>query len=434
MHDCLLLLRKGYNQRKILTGQDDFPSTRRIKPRFFYGYAIVAVAFVIMVLTFGVNRSFGVFLNPLVADFGWSRAVVSGAYSLTQVAAGVFGIFAGKLGDRFGARVLGITIGLFLGLGLLLMSQVNAIWQVYLIYGLMIAVSVGACWPVLMPLIPRWFITRRGLMTGIVASGSGFGFMVIPSFAGWLILAYDWRTAYMTIGVVALLLVVVAAQYLKRDPGQIGQLPYGEGNVAQEYSASRDEGFNFREAVRTRNFGILCALFLCFGFSAHSVLVHVVPHAIDTGLSAAKAASILAVAGGLNTGSRVAIGWSSDRIGVKRCLVVSLVLLWIGLFWIQFVSTLWEFYIFSFFFGVAFGGVLALMVLVTTELFGLNSLGVILGGVIFMYTVGGATGPIITGYIFDVTGSYQLGFLITALLAVAACVLALLLRPQVKQR
>lgn len=417
----------------ILNKLERFSSTDKKSPRFFYGYIIVVAAFVIMLLTFGVNRAFGVFVNSLVADFGWSRAVVSGAYSLTQIAAGVFGIFAGKLGDRLGAKPLAITVGVVLGLGLLLMSQVNVLWHVYLIYGLMISFGVGACWPVLMPLIPRWFTTRRGMMTGIIVSGSGFGFMVIPTFAGWLIQAYDWRIAYMTIGVIALLLIVVAAQYLKHDPSQIGQSPYGEMKVTKEYSALEITGLSLKEAVRTRDFGILCALFICFGFSSHSVLVHIVPHAIDTGFSAAKAASILTVAGGLNTVGRIAIGWSSDRIGAKRCLVVSLVILLVDLFLLRFVSTLWEFYVFSFFFGFALGGVLAVMSLVTTELFGVCSLGVIIGSMILMYTVGAATGPIIIGYIFDVTGSYQLGFFITALSALVACVLAVLLRPHIRK-
>ena len=132
------------------------------------------------------------------------------------------------------------------------MSQVNAIWQLYLFYGLLIAAGVGGCWPSLIPTVARWFVVRRGLMTGIVASGIGFGTVTIPLLASRLISIYDWRSSYSIIGIIALVLIILAAQFLKRDPHQIGQLPYGQNEVRQESLVSQAKEFSFQEAIHTK--------------------------------------------------------------------------------------------------------------------------------------------------------------------------------------
>ncbi len=409
--------------------QGDLMETDNMKPGIFYGYIIVAAAFVIMALAFGINYSFGVFFKPLLTEFGWTRAVTAAAYSMVTIISGFLGIFTGKLTDRFGARAAGIACGFFMGLGCVLMSQVNAVWQLYLFYGLFIALGMSGSFVPYLSTVARWFVSRRGLMTGIVASGVGFGTLIVPPVATRLISSYGWRTSYIIIGIAVLVLIVLAAQFMKRDPQQIGQAPYGERKAKQSDIIPARRGFSFKEALHTGQYWIICIIYFCFGYFLHNIMVHVVPHAIELGIPAISAANILAIIGGMNLVGRIAVGGASDKVGVKLSLLTVFILATAVLLWLQVADELWMLYLFAVLFGFAYGGIMALQTLSLAELFGLKSLGVILGSVAFVYTCGGAVGPLIAGYIFDMTGSYYLAFLVCAAVAIAGLVLVLLLRP-----
>jgi len=397
------------------------------RPGFFYGYVIVAVGFIIMGLTFGLNYSFGVFFKPLIAEFGWAKATTSAAYSMLTLVAGFLGIFAGRLADRFGSKVTAIAGGCFLGLGFLLLSQVQNIWQFYLFYGVIVAAGVGGVWPALLSTVPRWFVSRRGLMSGIVGSGTGFGIILISPLASQIIYQYDWRTAYIIIGAAALVLIVLVALLLRRDPSQMRLLPYSTHEKEEDKTFTVTPCISFGEAVCTWQFWTLCIIYLCFGFSLHTVMVHVVPHAIELGIPAISAASILAIIGGFNTMGRLVMGAITDRFPVKSSLFISLLLLLLTLICLIFIRDLWVFYLFAVFFGFTYGAVLIVQPLLSVRLFGLNSLGVILGAVAFTYTIGGALGPYLSGYIFDMTGGYNPAFMISAVLIAIAVLLTVAL-------
>jgi len=269
-------------------------------------------------------------------------------------------------------------------------------------------------------------------MTGIVVSGIGFGTLVIAPLASRLISAYDWRISYIILGIITLVLLLGAAQFLKRDPHQIGQLPYSKDKVKQESLVPRARDFSFQEAIRTRQFWMVCAIYFCFGFSLQTAMVHIVPHATGLGISAVNAATILAAFGGISIVGRITMGSASDRLGAKRCLVFALILMSAALFWLQLARELWMFYLFGAIFGFAYGGLSALQSLATAELFGLSAVGVLVGNFGFSFTIGGAVSPVLSGYIFDVTGSYNLAFLICAIVALIGCVLALSLTPPIR--
>ncbi len=199
--------------------------------RFFYGYVVVVAAFLTMVLMLGTFFAFGIFFKPLSTEFGWSRALTSGAFSLSMILTGVLGMVTGRVTDRFGPRVVVSGCGLFIGLGYLLMSQTSAIWQLYLFYGFIMAIGMSGAIIPQMSTIARWFVRRRGLMTGITISGVGVGTMIMPPLASWLISNYGWRNSYVVIGFMVLAGVVSAAQFLRRDPAQMQQLPYGHNEV-----------------------------------------------------------------------------------------------------------------------------------------------------------------------------------------------------------
>ena len=172
-----------------------FSNKNTTRPRFFYGYILVSVAVVIQVIAWGLYNSYGVFFNQLLADFAWPRETISGAFSLAQMVIGVGAIFLGTLNDRYGPRLLMTIGGILAGLGYVLMSQVNSVWQLYLFYGVIVGIGLSGTDVILLSTTARWFIKRRGIMSGVVKMGTGIGIMLIPIITAGLIDSYAWRTS-----------------------------------------------------------------------------------------------------------------------------------------------------------------------------------------------------------------------------------------------
>lgn len=399
------------------------------QPRVFYGYIVVAVAFLIMLMMWGAYYSFGIFFEPLLAEFGWSKATTSGAFSLSFFLTGLLGVFAGKLTDRFGPRIVVTVCGFFLALGYLLVSQTNALWQLYLFYGVVVALGMSASVIPLQSTVARWFVRRRGVMTGTIISGIGMGMVVVPPVANWLISSYSWRTSYIVVSISALVLIISSAQFLKRDPGKIGQLPYG-GDGLEAKGGSLDAGFSLREAIRTWQFWTFGVALLCFTMSEGTILVHIVSHAIGLGISVTNAALIIPIIGGVSIPSRVLMGIAGDRIGNKPAWTICFVFLIISFCLLLLARELWLVYLFAVIFGFGYGGLSTLISPMVAELFGLSSHGVIFGVIImFGGTAGMAVGPLLAGHIFDITGRYQLAFMIYVVVLVIGLILTSLLKP-----
>jgi len=156
-----------------------------MKPKFFYGYVVVALAFLIMAIMGGTIYTFGIFFKPLAGDFGWSSAATSGAFSLQMVIHGLFYIVTGRLNDRFGPRLVVSACCLLLGAGYLLMSQISDIWQLYLFYGVVIGIGMSGAFVPLGSTVARWFVKRKGAMIGIAVAGISVGTMIMPPVASW---------------------------------------------------------------------------------------------------------------------------------------------------------------------------------------------------------------------------------------------------------
>ena len=398
------------------------------KPKFFYGYIIVLLTSLIMVVTWGAFYSFGVFFKPVLTEFGWTRTAISVASSLVFLLSGFLGIFTGRLCDRFGPRIVVTVSGLLLASGYLLMSQLSAIWQLYLFYGI-VGIGMSGAYVPAISTVARWFVKRRGLMSGIVIAGIGVGTMVTSPVANWIISSYGWRTSYVVIGVVILALMVSAAQFLRRDPSRMGLVPYGE-EVAELENLNLGAGvFSLQRAIRTKQFWMLCLMFPSYEFCVSTILVHIVPHSTDLAISAASAANILAVIGVGSVAGRIMMGGAGDRIGNKQAFTICAILMFITLLWLLVAREVWMLYLFAVVFGFAYGGYGPLIAVISAELFGLSSLGVILGLVTFWITFGAAGGPAVAGGIFDMTSSYQSAFLVCIALSIVAIIIALLLRP-----
>jgi MFS family permease len=420
-----------------MTEQDQRPAAPAASAAPFYGYTIVGAAAFSMVLIFSVHYSFGVFFLPLLKEFGWSRAATAGAFSLVWIAQGLLAVVMGGLNDRFGPRLVLTACGILIGTGYLLISQVHAIWHLYLFYGVIVGAGLGGTFVPLTSTTARWFIARRGVMTGVVTAGVGVGALIGPPISSALISGYNWRTSYIILGSVTLIGVTVAAQFLRRDPAQLGLRPYGEAastSLASSQAASRrpgghSHGLSLREAAHTWQFWILCAVFLCYGFSLSAVLLHLTPHAVGIGIAASDAAWLVAVIGGASVVGKVLLGSAVDRIGTQRVYLISFVLLAASLASLALITEFRALTMFAVVFGFAYGGLAAAHAPIVAWLFGLKQHGLIFGVSFNGWTVGCALGPIVAGHLFDATGSYRTAFLACAGLSVLGLVLTSILKP-----
>jgi MFS family permease len=398
------------------------------KGDFYYGYIIVIVSFVVLLLGYGVFYSYGVFFNPLMEEFGWTRAVTSGAYSLAVFVSGSLGILSGRLSDRFGPRIVIIFCAVSTSLGYMLMYLVHSTWQFYLSYAVFIAAGIGGFWAPPVSTVARWFIARRGLMTGIVSSGISFGTIVTPPLVTNLILAFGWRFSYLIIGIAVLVVVLMIAQFIRTSPQQMGLLPYGEHKTTRA-GPKPNAGLFLKEALRTRQFWLICLIYVFFGVALLTILVHIVPDAIGLGVSEINAATVLSVIGVASLIGRIVTGGIADRLKVKVSTILCLGLYTAALIWLQFADNLWELYLFAIFFGFGYGGISCLQSLIAAELFGVVALGAITAFFSFSYCVGGAIGPVLAGYIFDVSGSYRWAFIFCLVVVIIALFISISLGP-----
>ena len=400
--------------------------------RFFYGYMVVAVCFAIQVVGWGIHNSFGIFFAPLTNEFGWSRASIAGAGAVSVLIHGIGSIITGGMNDRIGPRKIMTGCGILMGAGYMLMSRVDTLWGIYLFYGLIIGIGVSGTDVVLLSTAARWFHTRRGIITGIIKVGTGLGMVIMPLFITLLLNHFPWRTTFFILGVVILVVYVLLAQLLVRDPALKKQYP-DNARRPDDGAPRREEGLTFREILRTRRFWTLCVVTLLVVSCTYTVMMHIVPHLIDIGVSPARAASVLSIVGGVSIVGRLVLGAIVDKTGAKKALMIPISLLFIALCVLVFAKTMGMFYLFAVIQGFAHGGFYALISPTVAEFFGTREHGIILGAVIFSTTIGGSVGPFAAGYVFDVTGTYNVVFAGLAGISLVALALTTTFAPLAKR-
>ncbi len=396
--------------------------------RFFYGYVIVAAAFLVMVITSGTLYSYGVFVKPLIDEFGWSRALTSGAYSTALLLLGCFFIITGRLNDRYGPRRVLPVCAALLGIGYALMSQIHAAWQLYVFYGFFVSLGQSGSLIPMMSTVARWFTRRRGLMSGIVAAGVGVGQVIMPPLTTRLIGDYGWRNTYVILGSIAFVCILAVSRLLKRDPSQVGQFPDGAREMPEAVRVAQAEGIPREKAVHTRQLWMVFAIYLCYGFMVQGTMVHLVPHGIDMGMTPEAAAVILSVVGGVSVFGRIGMGIVGDRSGNRRTLIGVLIVALATFVFVQFAHSEASLFAFAALFGLTYGGEVALESPLVAETFGMKSHGALLGIVHFGATIGGAASPLLAGRIFDVTGRYETAFVVTAGFIATGLFITLLLK------
>ncbi len=373
--------------------------------------------------------TFGVFFKPLELEFGWERGALSGAYSVGMLISGLLAILTGRLCDKYGPRILVTLGGILLGVGFILMSRVNSLWQVYLLEGVMMGVGSSGCFVPVMSTIPRWFAKRSAMAVAIGYTGYGLGGVVSPRLTQWLISAFDWQQAFIILGAISIIGIVTIAQFMRHSPRRIGLTPYGyqENPEEKRLSGTSEDDFSFKQALKSGRFWVFSPILFCFFFSLMVVLVHIVPYAIDSGMADEAAASILSIIAAVSLIGRLSMGFISDKVGSRRVLVSCTILTVFAMVWLLFVQDTWMFYVFAVIFGLAYGGIVPLETALPAELFGFSSLGVILACSVLFSTFGGSAGPLVAGSIFDISGNYSLAFLTCIILGVIAIILGLIL-------
>jgi len=409
------------------------PSAASKIPHIFYGYIIVFVAFFVMPVAMSPQGTYGLFFIPMSTELNWTRAMTSGAFSIHIILVGLFSIGVGRLNDKLGPRVVITICGAFLGLGFLLISRISALWQLYLLFGIMMPLGPCGGWIPLVSTVARWFKKRRGTMTSIILAGGGTVAIIMPPVVAWLISVYGWRESYTILGITALVIMILGAQFLRRDPAQMGLSPYGEEDETTEAVIPKANVLSMRQVLATRQFWMLAISFLCAGFSMEVLTVHFVPHVTDLKFSMATAATILAIGNAIGIPGRLMLGIAADRIGNKVILVISYSLLIAALFWLLVSRETWMLYTFQVVRIFGSMGIIILMSPIVADLFGLTSHGMIMGSITFIWSIGSALGPLLAGYIHDIYGSYQIAFILSAIINIIALILVMLMRPLPKE-
>jgi len=388
--------------------------------------------------------SFGVFLRPVTEQFSWDRGALSGVMSVGALISGPLTILTGRLSDRYGPRLLVTASGIITGCAFIMMSQISELWHVYVIYGVAMAFGGSGCVIPVTSTIPRWFTRRRGIATSLTWTGIGIGGVATPMLTQWLISSYSWQTAYVVIGITAMVLTTGLAQLLKHDPRQMGIGPYGaeatatvtsSSTAANDAAASQVAGLSLREAVGTRLFWLLGIVLFCFVLTMHTIMAHLAPHAQDIGMTSAVAASLISVFAATSLIGRNLAGLIADRIGAAKTITIHLTATFLAMVWLLFADDAGSFYAFAVFYGIAYGGIVPMQTLMAGELFGLRSLGIITATVMLGGSLGGAIGAPLAGAIFDNSGSYQWAFQICLILLVLAIICSVALRrPGINRR
>ncbi len=406
------------------------------KGSFNFGWVIVGISFITLALAYGVWYSFSVFFVALLKEFGWSRSIAAGAFSLFVIVHSVIGPFVGGMVDRFGPRRVILLGSLILGMGLALSSLTSTWWHYYIFFGVITAVGVGLIgWVPNVTIIQRWFKANRGLAIGIISSGIGIGILVCVPSAQHLISRVGWRMTYRIMACfIPLILAPMAIAFLKQPPKTTSprDMRFSEREIIR--FATRDplvvdeewasQSWTIRRAMTTKQFWFLAISFPLGSFTSQSVLTHQVAFFVDQGLETLFASYILGIVGIASVGAKILWGTLSDRIGREVTFTMGIFCLICGII----ILILFAFhtspplpYLYGVFFGMGYATVATLPPIITADFFEGKTYGGIFGTLILLNGMGGASGAWFAGFLHDRVGSYVPVFIVLIACALFAC-------------
>jgi MFS family permease len=384
-------------------------------------YAALGVIALTLALAYGIWYSYSVILVALLDEFGWSRSVLAGAFSVFTIVHGGLNPWIGALCARAGGLRVMAFGGAAMGLTLFADSFISTPLELYLGFGVATALAVAAAgWIPALVYVQREYQDRLGFSIGIVSSGVGVGMLLVVPLAQLLIDAFGWRTAFQVLGLISVVWIVPSSLWLMRQPTREaenrGQSPI---NQNQEKSGSDPDfrGATLREAMRTQPFWLLVAAFFFGNLCSQTLHVHQVAYLVDHGLAAIVAASVVGVVGLSSIAGKTGGGWLSDRMerelvyvaGIAIMSAAALVLLALGA-----APTRWGAYGYAVLLGLGYSVTASLIPAMVSDRFSGAHFGAIVGVGLMGSAAGSALGPLLAGLLYDVTGSYTLPFLIAA--------------------
>jgi MFS family permease len=394
----------------------------------FHGWRIVGAAFVVLFTAYGAQYCFGVFFSALRDEFGWSRASLSGVFSVYTFVYCVFGFAAGRLSDVLGPRRVIAAGGLVLGGALASMAAVYALWQPYVFYGLAAAIGMGTAYVPCNSTVVRWFVARRGLAVGLANTGASAGTLVLPPLAELAVGSLGWRGAYLALGAVVFVSVNAVAPLMRRDPQSMGVFPDG-ATAPPAAGQSHRVGLSLAGAMHTRAYWLLGAAYTATWLPVFIPLVHLVPFARDLGHSPLAAASAISATGAGALVGRLVMGYVSDRIGRRTTIGVAMALQAAAFLAFTVAHDLPALYATAFVFGYSYGTITTLFSAIVGDFFGEAQAGTLVGFLFMVAGSMGAWGPLAAGAIYDAIGDYRPAFRLAAACNVLAVFLLAACRP-----
>jgi MFS family permease len=390
--------------------------------KLFYGWVIVAVGIAVTCVGFGSMMSLSVFLQPMAEAMGWSRTGIATAALLNFLSMSAGAFVWGMLSDRFGTRLVVLAGGALLGGGLVTASRASTLGAFQLLFGVIVGLAAGSLYAPITATTTRWFTRNRTLAVALVSAGLSFGSTFMAPLARYLISSYDWRTAMLLIGDLVWIVIIPTA-FLVRNPPPRAFAGGAAGGPA------RASGLTVAQALRTPQFAAIALThFACC--AAHSgPIFHMVANAIDHGVAAMAAATVLSAAGAASFAGKIVCGLVADRVGAKRTLVAGLALQAAAISFYLVAGQLGGFYAVAVMFGFAYGGVMPLYAVVVREYFGERIMGSVFGAVSTVATLGMALGPVAGGWIYDAFGGYGWLFVASSGIGLGAVAIALSFRP-----
>lgn len=399
--------------------------------KIYHGWLVVAVGFILLLLMFGTRLSFGLYIKPMAESFGASRAYISGSQSLYMIVYAVFALIAGSLSDKYGPKRVLVAGSIFMGVGMLLASQITSVWQYYLSYGVLVGIGSGSTYVPVTGAVSKFFTRHRNFAIGITTSGSGFGIYLIPPFMEKVVEAQGWHTAFfytalLLLGIgVSLPLLFLQGRGLPEDTmveaqGELTRKG-GEG-LPQSLEASEDnrlqKHYTLLQAMSTIPFWTYFAMYFIICFVLDGVIfVHMYPYLTDIGFSGQTAAKALGYLGLISTVAMIAFGPLGDRVNKRKLLAGLFALHTFLLFWLIHIKSELSLWLLTVLYGILLGAAWPLTVSMLADIFGSRSVSSILGACTLAFGMAGLIAPWMAGHIFDLYKSYVPVFYFTILLS-----------------
>ena len=371
---------------------------------------IVAALFAV---TFGISMplaAYGVFLPIIAETFGWSRGAIASALSLNLVFGGIAGFFVGRLADRHGPRVMLLVTVTIAGVGFALVSQVSALWHLYLLIGMFAGTGLSSFYLLSTSTVAHWFHDRRGIALAVVLAGFNLGYMAAGPIAAWLIAQLGWRPAYAVIGAGCAIITALAATTVRLPRDAERERATTAAAVPANHGAQDVRGITLREALRDPRFWGLNVSWLLLGGTIFTFSVHAVPFARDQGVSLAVASLTLTAYGIGSVAGRLVSGAAADRFGTPVTIKVAYVIELVALVVLASAPAPGVLLPVMVLFGIGAAATDNTIVKVIPDLFGLRAIGSIMGLLTLGWRSGAALGPATAGFLYDLTGSYAIPF------------------------